>query len=105
MSTPKAIIEGLRRWEEKDYFCAHEEWEHYWHTIRKDETRKEEAKYVQGMIQLAVALVHYERGNMKWYEKLLGSGPELLGITEEEPYKEIKKEELIAKTREIKRSM
>lgn len=76
--TPELILQGLTYWQEQDYFGAHQAWEDYWHTIRKDSSRKLEADHVKGMIQVAVALVHKERGNDRWYRKLSKSGPELL---------------------------
>ena len=91
--TPKLILEGLEHWNTEQYFEAHECWETYWHSIRKEETNKEEADYVKGMIQLTVALVHHQRGNMRWYEKLMLSGPELLSGVE--PYAEVSRRELI----------
>lgn len=96
MMTPKLILEGLQHWNDKKYFEAHEAWEAYWHTIRKDDAKKQEADYVKGIIQLAVALVHYERGNQRWYHKLMHSAPALLQHIEHEPYTEIKRDTLIS---------
>ena len=97
--TPPLILQGLSFWRQHKYFEAHEAWETHWHAIRKDDSRKEEADYVKGMVQLAVALVHHERGNLQWYEKLLSSGPQLLASTEE-PYAEISREALLEQARQ-----
>ena len=77
--TPPLIQLGLQYWGVGNYFQAHQAWENHWHTIRKDPEKREEADHVKGMIQLAVALVHHERGNEEWRDKLLGSGPQLMG--------------------------
>lgn len=51
-------LEGIRLFNEHDFFEAHEVWEDAWHMaygIKHD--------FYQGMIQCAVALEHYRRSN------------------------------------------
>lgn len=71
---PSEILEGIALWKSNDFFNAHCAWETYWHSIRKNEDKYAETKCVQGLIQLACALVHHERKNPKWSHKLLNSG-------------------------------
>jgi uncharacterized protein len=78
LDQPPLIITGLAHWRNKEWFDAHQCWEDYWHTIRKHPQKQEEAQFLKGMIQLAVALVHRERGNNQWYERLTTSARELL---------------------------
>ena len=54
------IVEGVRLFEEGDYFMCHETLEEYW-----VEAPQQEKAFLQGLIQLAVGLHHYERKNFK----------------------------------------
>jgi hypothetical protein len=50
--------EGIRAFNEGDYYAAHDAWEPLWL-----ERFGEEKDFLQGLILCAVALHHYERGN------------------------------------------
>lgn len=50
--------EGVRLFNERQWFEAHETWETLWHTLAG-----ERRQFVQGLIQCAVALEHVRRGN------------------------------------------
>lgn len=60
--TSHQIIEhlkhGVQLFNDHNWFDAHEVWEEAWHLCEGDRKR-----FVQGLIQCAVALVHLERGN------------------------------------------
>lgn len=49
---------GLRLFNERDFFEAHETWEDLWHMASG-----ERKLFYQGLIQCAVTLVHVQRGN------------------------------------------
>lgn len=49
---------GLTQFNEHHFFDAHETWEELWLQAHGDDQR-----FYQGMIQLAVVLVHVQRGN------------------------------------------
>lgn len=53
-----ALALGVRLWDEQRFFEAHECLEHVWHAAPGSDT-----KLWQGVIQLAVAGVHLQRGN------------------------------------------
>lgn len=54
----EALAAGRWLWDEHRYFEAHECLEHVWHHAPEDERA-----FWQGVIQVAVACVHHQRGN------------------------------------------
>ncbi len=52
-----------------EYFEAHEEWEELWNLADG-----ERHNFLQGLIQIAAALHHAQKGNFKGTEKLFASG-------------------------------
>ena len=48
---------AVRRFNDRAYFEAHEDWEDLWH-----EALGSEKRWLQGLIQVAAAFVHFERG-------------------------------------------
>lgn len=57
-SVEDALEWGVRRWEQERFFEAHECLEHVWHwSVGADQA------FWQGVIQVAVAQVHHQRGN------------------------------------------
>jgi uncharacterized protein len=81
--SPGLYREGLRLFNEEDFFECHEVLEELW-----SETRGDERKFLQGLIQAAVALFHFGNENFggakKLYtaarEKLEPFGEEYMGI-------------------------
>jgi predicted metal-dependent hydrolase len=74
---------GILFFNAQDYFEAHEVWEHLWlHSAGPGHT------FYQGLIQAAVALYHFENGNLRGAAKLFHSsrdylapyGPRYLGL-------------------------
>jgi predicted metal-dependent hydrolase len=57
-ATSKGLAEGIRLFNQGDFFEAHEVWEQEW-KIAEDE----EKVFYQAMIQAAAALLHIQRGN------------------------------------------
>lgn len=53
------IDEGVRLFNEGDYFLAHETLEEYW-----IEAPAGERNLLQGLIHLAVGMLHYSKGNL-----------------------------------------
>jgi hypothetical protein len=53
-------FEGIRLFNDRQFFAAHEAWEDIWRNC--DGVKRE---YYQGLIQCAVALEHYRRGNAR----------------------------------------
>lgn len=65
--------EGVARFNRQEFFEAHEAWEELWHN-----TTGEGKDFVQGLIQVASSLHHFQNGNMRGAVILYGSGLELL---------------------------
>jgi uncharacterized protein len=69
MKTDEAFLQGVGLFNAGRFFEAHEEWERLWLSS------KEPAKsFLQGMIQIAAAFHHYDRGNLRGAKSLLASG-------------------------------
>jgi predicted metal-dependent hydrolase len=58
--TNHRFAEGIRLFNQGNFFEAHEVWEEIW-----KKTDREEKIFYQGIIQAAAALVHVQRGNYK----------------------------------------
>jgi predicted metal-dependent hydrolase len=58
MESEKDVLKkGIRLFNEKRYFEAHEEWEHAWRAMGEGD----EKKFFQGLIMAAASLYHYVR--------------------------------------------
>lgn len=69
MPTPDPrYFEGIRLFNEGEYYEAHEVWESLWLEDGSDERR-----FYQGLIQAAVSCLHHERGNRTGAESLFHS--------------------------------
>ncbi len=76
-------LAGIRFFNERDFFEAHEAWESLWLECAGPERR-----FYQGLIQAAVALYHFGNGNLRGAVKLYHScrnylaayGPYYLGL-------------------------
>ena len=62
----RLFFDGLRDYEEKDFFEAHELWEELW-----SEYYLADRTLIQGLIQLAVSFVHLGNGNLNGAKSLL----------------------------------
>ncbi len=62
---PALYLEGLRLFNEEDFFESHEVLEELW-----TDTLDERRKFYQGLIQVAVALLHFGNGNLGGARKL-----------------------------------
>jgi predicted metal-dependent hydrolase len=60
---------GLRHFNAREFFEAHEVWEEVWLTEGEPEKT-----FLQGIIQIAAAFHHYRRGNTDGAETLLAAG-------------------------------
>ena len=60
------FFDGLRAYEEKDFFEAHEFWEELW-----SEYYLADRTFIQGFIQLAVSFAHLGNGNLNGAKSLL----------------------------------
>ncbi len=60
-------LEGIEQFNKRNYFQSHELWEELW--VSEEEPNK---TFYKGLIQAAVALYHYEKGNVHGAKKLLG---------------------------------
>jgi predicted metal-dependent hydrolase len=60
---------GLRHFNAREFFEAHEVWEEVW--LVEDEPEK---TFLQGIIQIAAGFHHYRRGNSDGAETLLAAG-------------------------------
>ena len=66
-------LKGVDHFNRREFFDAHEIWEDLWH-----EEHGESKNFIQGLIQFATALHHYEAQNFKGTKILYESGMELL---------------------------
>ena len=57
--TQGALAEGLRLYQEGQFFAAHEAWESVWL-----ESQEPEKKFLQGLIQVTAAFHHLQRNNL-----------------------------------------
>src|SRR6202142_1050338 len=62
---PPLYLEGIKFFNECDFFDSHEIWEELW-----TEYRGPSRKFYQGLIQAAVALFHFGNGNIRGAKKL-----------------------------------
>jgi predicted metal-dependent hydrolase len=62
---PAQYLEGLRLFNAEDFFESHEVLEELW-----SETPDERKKFYQGLIQAAVALLHFGNGNLGGAKKV-----------------------------------
>lgn len=67
------LLEGMAQFNRGDYFVCHETFEELW-LAENGEVRR----FYQGVLQIAAALHHVQRGNERGALSLLRSGPELL---------------------------
>jgi len=65
---PLLYLEGIRLFNECEFFEAHDVWEELWSDHRGDSR-----KFFQGLIQAAVALYHFGNGNVRGARKLYHS--------------------------------
>ncbi len=61
--------QGLEEFNTEHFFEAHEAWEHVWLSSAGPEKR-----FLQGIIQIAAAFHHYQRGNRRGACSLLEAG-------------------------------
>lgn len=66
-------LKGIEHFNKREFFDAHETWEDLW-----NEEHGEAHSFVQGLIQFATALHHFEASNMKGAKILYEAGIELL---------------------------
>jgi predicted metal-dependent hydrolase len=66
-------LQGIKHFNAREFYDAHEVWEDLWHTLQGTE-----ADFVQGLIQFATALHHFEAQNLKGARILYQGGVELL---------------------------
>lgn len=62
---PEEYLAGIRLFNAGEYYDAHEKWEERWQEIGDSS-----ADYWKALIQAAVALLHWERGNVHGARKL-----------------------------------
>lgn len=70
---PAALASGAELFNAGEYYRAHEAWEEHWL-----ETGGSSRDFYKGLIQVSVALLHWERGNWSGAAKLHRSGSALL---------------------------
>ena len=71
---PAQYLEGLRLFNAEDFFESHEVLEELW-----SETQDERKKFYQGLIQAAVALLHFGNGNLGGAKKVYLTSPQIPG--------------------------
>jgi len=76
---PELYLQGIRYFNECEFFEAHEAWEELW-TDYQGPLRK----FYQGLIQVAVALHHFVNGNIRGARKLYVSSSNYL-----QPYRPV----------------
>ena len=70
---PRQFIEGIRYFNQRNYYDAHEVWEEIWLHASGDEK-----VFYQMLIQSAVGLHHYERGNARGARGMYNAAAEKL---------------------------
>lgn len=73
---PAKYLEGLRLFNDEEFFACHDALEEVW-----TETVGEEKRFYQGLIHAAVSLFHFENGNLGGARKMHASSLKYL-----EPY-------------------
>ncbi len=73
MALDPRYLKGIEHFNAREFFDAHEVWEDLWH-----EEHGEANGFVQGLIQYATALHHFEARNLKGAKLLTDAGTELL---------------------------
>lgn len=76
MTHSPRYLAGIRLFNEREFFACHDELEEVW-----GETLGAEREFYQGLIHAAVALHHFEEGNLGGARKMYGSARRYL-----EPY-------------------
>lgn len=66
-------LKGIEHFNKREFYDAHETWEDLW-----NEEHAEAHNFVQGLIQFATALHHFEAFNLKGTKLLYQAGVELL---------------------------
>lgn len=66
--TDARFHEGIRLFNAREYFEAHEVWEELWHEMTGTDRR-----FVQGLIQAAVCVYHADNGNIRGALRLFDS--------------------------------
>jgi uncharacterized protein len=74
MSENQQFERGIAHFNEREFFEAHEVWEEIWLRAPVPEKR-----FLQGLIQVAAALHHSQRGNSRGTKSLLAAGLAKLG--------------------------
>jgi uncharacterized protein len=67
------FLRGIEQFNRRDFFDAHETWEEIWR-----QAAGPEKTFLQGLIQIAAAFCHYQRGNRVGTLSLLRAGLERL---------------------------
>lgn len=73
MNSDPRFIKGIEHFNKREFYDAHETWEDLWH-----EEHGEAHNFLQGLIQLATSLHHFEDSNLKGTRLLYMSGVDLL---------------------------
>jgi predicted metal-dependent hydrolase len=73
MTYDARYLKGIEHFNRREFYDAHEIWEELWH-----EEHGEANAFVQGLIQFATALHHFEAHNLKGAKLLYTAGVELL---------------------------
>ncbi|MBA4188521.1 MAG: DUF309 domain-containing protein [Planctomycetaceae bacterium] len=74
---PRGFLKGIELFNQGEYFEAHEVWEELWM-----ECPAAERRFIQALIQAAVAVYHLSRGNLTGATRLFHSGRRYM-----EPYR------------------
>lgn len=70
------FFEGIRLFNERDFFEAHEVWEDLWH-----DTTGPDRRFIQGLIQAAVCVYHAINGNRTGSKRLFESGKRYMRLS------------------------
>ncbi len=73
MNRDPRYLKGIEHFNKREFFDAHETWEDLW-----NDEHGEAHAFVQGLIQFATSLHHFEAHNLKGTKLLYEAGVELL---------------------------
>ena len=77
LAVAESFLAGIDRYNQRYYWEAHELWETAWHAVRADEAL---ASLLQGLIQLAAAVITHHLGRPESAARLLGRAQVRFGV-------------------------
>jgi len=71
---------GVERFNEGQFWHAHEDWEELWKSLKSNSIEDEYVDALEGLIQTAALLFQYQRCNLRGVENMWGKCTAKLGV-------------------------